>query len=363
MELQHFLRNTGTPERLTALYGIMVKPHGKYPNLILCKYSQIDSPMGERIVQESRGCILDSANNWEVVARPYDKFFNYEEGHAAQIDWNTAKVFEKCDGSLCTLYHYNDEWLVATSGSPDASGNVNDFGFSFNDLFWQVWQEKQYQLPTDTSKCYMFELMTPYNRIVVQHSKNNLLLHGVRDRNGVEYCPEEAAKSHGWHCVPSFALNTLDGVVEASKALKGIECEGYVVTDSFFKRIKIKCPQYIAIHHLKSSFSQRRMTEIILCGESTEILSYFEEFRPLHDEILSKYNLLLSEIETVYSNIKDIENQKEFASYATKYKFQGILFTMRKCNIDCKKCLINMNIKNVMELLEIKEGVLVIEDV
>jgi tRNA splicing ligase len=31
------------------------------------------------IVRESRGVILDSANNWSVVALPFDKFFNYGE--------------------------------------------------------------------------------------------------------------------------------------------------------------------------------------------------------------------------------------------------------------------------------------------
>ncbi len=59
--------------------------------------------MGEKIVQQCRGIILDEANNWQIVSYPYDKFFNYEESYAPQLDWSTAKIFEKLDGSLMTL--------------------------------------------------------------------------------------------------------------------------------------------------------------------------------------------------------------------------------------------------------------------
>ena len=102
MELQSYLRGeTGVPVcdavgRLKTAYGITAKPHPELPNLVQFRYDQIDSPMGLRMCQEARGVILDSADNWNVVARPFDKFFNVEEGHAAKIDWSTARAQEKC---------------------------------------------------------------------------------------------------------------------------------------------------------------------------------------------------------------------------------------------------------------------------
>ena len=124
LELQKYLQ-THSLEELTEQYGIKVVQSVKYPELYLFKYSQIDSPMGEKIVQESRGIILDSSTvEWLPVSRPYDKFFNYSEGHAAEIDWSTARVYDKLDGSLVTLYWYGDKWNVATSGNPDAAGEV-----------------------------------------------------------------------------------------------------------------------------------------------------------------------------------------------------------------------------------------------
>lgn len=49
---------------------------------------------------------------------PYKKFFNFGEDCAATIDWNTAKVQEKIDGSLISLYWYDDSWHISSTGCP-----------------------------------------------------------------------------------------------------------------------------------------------------------------------------------------------------------------------------------------------------
>lgn len=68
--------------------------------------------------RECRGLVLDEAKDWAVVAMPYTRFFNYGERWASCIDWATAKVFEKMDGSLMTMVccgHYcNMACLQAT---------------------------------------------------------------------------------------------------------------------------------------------------------------------------------------------------------------------------------------------------------
>lgn len=59
------------------------------------------------------------------MAFPYKKFFNYGENGSASIDWKTARVYEKIDGSLLTLYFAMGEWHVASSSLPDASGKIS----------------------------------------------------------------------------------------------------------------------------------------------------------------------------------------------------------------------------------------------
>lgn len=97
LQIQTFL-STHSPEDAKSLLGISHKHHPAFPNLVMFNYSQIDSRMKERIVQECRGIILDQSNHWSVVCRPYDKFFNLGEPLAAVIDWPSARVYEKLDG-------------------------------------------------------------------------------------------------------------------------------------------------------------------------------------------------------------------------------------------------------------------------
>lgn len=56
-------------------------------------------------------------------------------------------------------------------------GNCNK---KFVDVFWHLWRELELQLPEDTTKCYIFELLTSMNVIVVRPKKDELVLHGCR---------------------------------------------------------------------------------------------------------------------------------------------------------------------------------------
>lgn len=62
-----------------------------------------------------RGLIVDKDAN--IVARPFKKFFNYNEQPNAVLPNESYEVFHKMDGSLGILFCYNDEWLISTRGS------------------------------------------------------------------------------------------------------------------------------------------------------------------------------------------------------------------------------------------------------
>ena len=153
LHVQRFLRQQ--PLNEIQEYRVKHRRHGRFPNLVLLKYD-IKAPFGEPLVQECRGIVLDESDGWKVVSRAFDKFFNHGEGHAAPIDWSTARVQEKLDGSLAVMYHYAGEWHVATSGSPDASGVVQKAGDrtagaygdrTFAQYFWETFAAEGGELP------------------------------------------------------------------------------------------------------------------------------------------------------------------------------------------------------------------------
>lgn len=333
LNVQRFLRAGGT---LAQLEEKLVKHrrHGKHPSLVLLKYG-IMTDFSDPLVQECRGIVLDEADDWNVVGRAFDKFFNFGEGNAADIDWASARVQEKLDGSLCTLYHYKDEWHVATTGTPDACGEVHDAGGTFADYFWSTFKAEGGELPEPWAKaedlCFSFELMGPANRIVVVHSKPDLRLLSVRNRRtGEQYPPEDYAPAVGIRAVRSFPLSSVDEIFASFEHISPVSQEGYVVVDELFNRIKIKHPGYVALHHAKDGMGPKAFAEIARSGEVPEVIAAFPEFGELLQAARDKYMMFVGAVTADYERLKGIEVQKDFALEALKTPYSACLFQMRK---------------------------------
>lgn len=330
---QEFLRRGHTLEDLAVNYGVTAKRHGTFSNLVQLKYDQIESPMGEELVQQCRGIILDEHKDWAIVARPFDKFFNAGEAHAATIDWTTAKVQEKLDGSLLIMYFYRDKWFVATSGRPDARGEVNGLGMTFEDLFWKTFREMGFQQPSiyHNGYTFMFELMSPYNRIVVKHDKPLLRLIGVRDVWRGSEVP--VTSYHMYTRVQEFNLNSMMDVALTFEKMDPTRQEGYVIVDRQFNRIKVKHPGYVAIHHMKDGFGPRRILELVRSCEGSEFITHFPEWKEPYDRVQAAYDGLVMHLETAYDQLKDIpegrDGQKAFAMTAMEGPLSGVLFALR----------------------------------
>lgn len=326
---QRLVRKHG-PAWMTDQYKIKVTRHKRYPNLHMFKYSQTESLMGEPVVQGCRGLILDADRDWDIVAYPYDKFFNQGEGHAAPIDWTTARVLEKLDGSLMILYHYDGAWQVASSGLPDASGNVNGGAMTFADLFWETWGDLGYRAPEGLEGfTFMLELMTKHNRVVVKQAAARVVAHGARDCGTGEEFSAYTAAPEGWALVRSFPLQTLADVTAAAEALHGHDGEGFVVVDAAFNRIKVKSPAYVALSHLKDSCGPRRFLELVRAGETAEVLAHFPEWTAEITATAGRYGRLLAAVDADYAAHAEEPDQKTFALRVKDLPWAGALFARR----------------------------------
>jgi T4 RnlA family RNA ligase len=376
LEVQKLLRAGWTLQDLSDKYGIVHKFHGIYTNLVLLRYDQIDSPMGEKVVQECRGLILDTEDNYKVVAMPFTKFFNYGEAHAAQLDWSTARAYEKLDGSLITLYCYNGEWMVATSGTPDASGEVEgiDRKMTFAELFWDTYSKVVRGLNvTDLNPdyTYIFELCTPYNRIVVEYYSPKITFIGCRHNvtleeesvDNVSYILKRIWPHYGFTIPCTFDLTSLTECIDFVNGANPLEEEGVVIVDANWNRLKIKNPGWIALHHIKSSSGIKKLADVIRKGESPEFTLAVGK---LGGEVLSKFNQLEArhiglalKVQGEYEKIKGVQDQKEFALEATKFSFSGLLFNMRKTKCTAAQALANpkLSTDNYLELLEKEDNV------
>ncbi|NEO15292.1 MULTISPECIES: RNA ligase [unclassified Moorena] len=250
----------------------------------------------------------------------------------------TTRVYEKLDGSLMVLYFYQGEWRVQSSGTavrvasalPNGIAEIKGFDLTFAELFWKVWHSAGYQFPQKTAYCFMFELMTPYNRIVVRHNREQLILHGARNIQTLqEELPSKWEGKYGWKIVKTYPLTTLPLIIKATEALDPMISEGYIVCDHRFNRLKVKSAKYIEISSAKSGFSTRSILEIILTNEGEEFLTYYPKWLELFNQIKANYDALVREIETSYEQYKDIPLQKDFALAVKHLPYCGTLFALR----------------------------------
>lgn len=307
LKIQKFIKENGFEK---AVKEFQLKTR-EYEHKVLLKYDQLVSPtiMSNIEVQECRGLILEKGT-WDVMSLAFTKFFNAEEGNAAKIDWNTAHVLEKLDGTLIQVYWdwVNEEWYAGTTGTAEGEGELNNkMGTTFNSLFWDT-VTKQYALNPcmfDKNHVYVFELTTPYNIVVKPHGESSATLLTVRNRVTLQEVSWKdltmIAESLRVPLVKRFDLNAKD-VGALLRTFEGMPWseEGYVVVDANFNRIKIKNPAYVAVHHLKGKTAEHNIITIVKSNEIEEFASTFPERK---DELLrlkDNYDKLTDKLNDVW---------------------------------------------------------------
>lgn len=363
LNIVNTLRSGTSLEQIKKDFGIISRRHTIHPNLVLLKYDQIESDFSLEIVRECRGLILDETNDWSVVSHSFSKFFNYGEIHAAKIDWNTASIFNKYDGSLIVAYHYKRNWEIQSSGSPDAGGNVNLTAETFKEYFLRVAKKQMAidslaDLSLNTDYCYYFELCGPLNRIVVNHRNEFIVSLGARNiKTGQEIqLGEISGLFPNTPVAKSFSFSSQEEVLNSLSNLPPLEQEGYVICDKLFNRIKVKSPAYLVLHHMRDGLGIKSFVEISRSGETSEVETAFPEFLPQLEDARNRVQAFILELESDFEKIKHLSSQKEFALLACGSKCSSALFSLRANKVDSiKKFVGEMRIENLIFLLGYKK--------
>ena len=284
-------------------YKITVKE--EYPFAIF-NYG-IDCDFSNPIVQESRGIILD-LDNLEVVCWPFRKFGNYNESYADKIDWNTARVQDKIDGSIIKLWwnRMTGKWQFSTNGTINADTALANQ--MTQDTFLNVIRKADnyceiiLRLPIfNKDYTFIFELVSPETQVVVKYPKPHLYHIGTRSN----ISGQEMDSDIGIEKPKEYKLKSLDDCVTAASELNksddgqvhGVKKEGFVVVDGNWSRIKVKSPDYLMLHRMSSNanFSKERIISMIRDG-SVSVQDICEDF-PNFAHYFKFYDFKISELE------------------------------------------------------------------
>ena len=326
-------------------YNLIIKEKN---NFVLLKYDQLNSDMSNEIVQECRGIILRNINNkYEIASMRFTKFFNYGQEQAAKLEF-PCEASQKIDGSLIGVWY--DEmtgWHVSTSGNIDAEDapiNISNIN-NYRELFNIAWGDLDLNI-LDKKNTYMFELVSPYTRIIVPYNETKLYLLAVRNNETLKEIsrselPIIAKQLFGDKIeVPkSFLCNNIEEVQNAVNKLTedNEHYEGFVLCDKYFNRVKMKSSTYMDLFFIKGEgiFSDKKILQLILDEQDDDILGHFPEYTDDFNRIRHGLCLFIAHLKKDLHDISKYQNldRKGYAQKVQEYKYKDILFKAYGCNL------------------------------
>lgn len=318
-------------------HGIRVTSDARYPDLYCLKYGAM-ADKSSKIVQVCRGAVVE-LNDWDghrVVAYAFDRFFNPGEQWAVEIDWNSARVFEKHDGSLIKLFHHEVfGWIVSTSGTVGADIRFGEMDMTFEQLFWRAFENCNYSRELlQKNVVYVFELCTPENKVVVDHKFDRLPLLAARDARTMEEIYVESFSGIFDIATEYGVWGDLDKLFAWANERKGSEHEGFVVVDENWNRIKVKGESYVQMHRVKGN-GNPSFFELWKNDDLVEFWTYFPEYRERFKSLLERIDDIAFFVEGFVREYSHLD-QKEFATQVLYHhpKVSGAMFSIRSGKVN-----------------------------
>ena len=201
---------------------------------------------------QCRGLIVD--NDWNVVARPFPKFFSVEQLNG-EVPAEPFEAYEKMDGSLGILYFIDGKPQIASRGS---------FTSEQAQRATEILQAKYGNACFDQSFTYLFEIIYPDNRIVVDYGDREelVLLAIIETATGKEW------PLHAYDSVFPV-VKRYDGITQFDELLANQDSsrEGFVVRFQSGQRVKIKFDEYKRLHKLLTGVSPKAIWGVLKSGD------------------------------------------------------------------------------------------------
>lgn len=285
--------------------------------------AQFDKVWNEETLQ-CRGLILNKNN--QVIARPFSKFFNFEEHRDLPIE--EFEVFDKLDGSLgITYFDSKGHPNLATRGS-----FTSDQAIKGTEIL-----HRKYPLNIFSPKyTYLFEIIYPENRIVVDYK-------GMEDIILLSVIDTKTAAEVSYKDIRELFENKLK-IVERFDSLNNIEkvkenirdnSEGFVIRFKNGIRVKLKYDEYVRLHRLVTGVNAKTIWDLLRNSQSFDELlnnfpdEYYQWITDTKNNLISDFKNIEDTAIDTFNKVKNLSTRKEQALWIKdNYKLSGIIFAM-----------------------------------
>lgn len=290
----------------------------RHPALPLTLYCYTQRAVFENVwdthplVRKARGLVLHDQGH--VVARPFEKFFNVGERPETLLEALPAgevpELSEKLDGSLIIAFYFDGKWHTCTKGAWDSP-----------QAQWaQAWFDGRKSWADNhlsTKDTYLFELLAPWNRIVVPYTTEELvLLSAVHAETGEDLSYESTMAEA--RAIGLRAPKVIRGAPkDLDMALKVDDQEGFVVRYSNGLRVKMKYDCYKALHKIVTGLSEVGIWERLQAGEFDPPDSLPDEFmawyRRVRTDIIARQDAVEARVDAAWGTTARGRTRKEIA--------------------------------------------------
>lgn len=307
----------------------------KHPTEDLYIYNYTPKAQFEKVWNEytlmCRGLILDSQGN--IKSRPFGKFFNLSETDPSLIPSDEKfEVFEKMDGSLGISYFANGKLQIATRGS-----FTSDQAQEANKMLLEDYLSL---LKLDPSLTYLFEIIYPENRVVVDYrdSRELVLLAILDTETGKEIPYDEMLNEYG-EVFPVVRRLSADSILSLDTLEKETSNkEGYVVKFESGLRVKFKFSEYVRLHRLIFGVNKRSIWDLLRNNQPFDELlervpdEFFWWVKQTVSDLNKQYTDIEFEAAKIFKKIvmeNPEQDRKSIALQFSKYKdISSLLFAM-----------------------------------
>ena len=235
----------------------------------------------DEITLQCRGIVFDKSTG-DIIAHPFDKFFNYEEIYDVTTDdgymrltklgetltrlghefepriTKNFRAMDKLDGSLGILFYYDDKWIIKTAGSFDS----DQAKWAQNWFDTKIDNERK-ELHLDKDWTYCFEIISNEDPHVCHYDYEGLVLLGFFDENHTEgemADIAELAYKLDIRFSQMIYFDSMEKMIAQAKKLDANH-EGFVVTFSSGFKMKIKGIEYLEKFKMLYSISKKSIRE------------------------------------------------------------------------------------------------------
>lgn len=313
-------------EKAIADGNVRVQTHPDDADLRIYNYTEQAqwSRTWDEVTTQCRGLIVRGD---EVIARPWPKFFNYGEHPEGSLDLAApVEVTDKLDGSLGILYEAPDGLAIATRGSFTSEQAIHAT---------RILRERYADVSFIDGRTYLFEIIYPSNRIVVDYGDmDDLVFLGAVDiEDGHTTGPLMAPI--GMLATTAFPYRSL---ADALAAPPRANAEGLVVRFLSGLMVKVKQDDYVALHRIITGLNERVVWEYVgEHGSADGLLQGLpEEFQPWVRDVETRLLKRAGEIaagaalehKRISESLPSGWTRKDFADKAVKSEYRPWLFML-----------------------------------